>query len=131
MEKKDLTEKQQKKIFSKKKISKKDFDKIYETYYKQVYEFVYKRVSDVHVAEDLTSSIFEKIVKSIDDFQWQGITISAWIFRIARNRVIDYYRKNNKYKGRVSLDKVSNFIESKSPSAQEMLEDSEDPGKII
>jgi len=130
LEKKDLTEKQQKRIFTKKKLANQDFDKIYTTYYKQVYDFVLKRVSDVHVAEDLTSSIFEKIVKSIDDFQWQGITVSAWIFRVARNRVIDHYRKGNKYKGRVSLDKVSNFIESKSQSALEMLEDSEDQVKL-
>lgn len=125
MRKQELTKKQQKVIFSKGKISKKDFDTLYEIYYKKVYDFTLKRVSDTHVAEDLTSSIFEKIVKSIDDFQWQGITVSAWIFRIARNRIIDYYRKNNKYKGNVSLDDVSNFIESKGQSTMEIMIDGE------
>lgn len=125
MKKQELTKKQQKVIFSKDKITKKDFDTLYEIYYKKVYDFTLKRVSDSHIAEDLTSSIFEKIVKSIDDFQWQGITISAWIFRIARNRIIDYYRKSNKYKGNVSLEEVSNFIESKVQSTMEIMIDDE------
>lgn len=126
MEKKELTEKQQKEIFSRKRLTKKDFDLIYKAYHQKVYDFVLKRVSDRHTAEDLTSAIFEKIVKAIDDFQWQGITVSAWIFRVARNAVIDYYRKSNKDKGRISLDKVSNFIESKGESALEVLEERED-----
>lgn len=126
MEKRDLSKKQQQRIFSKRKLSKDDFDKVFDTYHGQVYDFVLRRVSNEHVAQDLTSSIFEKIVKSLENFQWQGITVSAWIFRIARNRVIDYYRKNNKYKGNVSLDVVANFIESGGSSAQETLEDAED-----
>jgi RNA polymerase sigma factor (sigma-70 family) len=130
LEKKDLTDKQQKQIFSKNKLSAKDFDTIYMTYHKPVYDFVYKRVSNAAIAEDLTSTIFEKIVKSINDFQWQGITISAWIFRIARNGIIDFYRKNNKFKRDVSLDEVTNYIESKEPDNLETLEQDEDQIKL-
>ncbi|MBD3280176.1 sigma-70 family RNA polymerase sigma factor [Candidatus Dojkabacteria bacterium] len=125
---KDLVDnpQKQKKLADKKKLNKKDFTLVYESYHKRVYDFVYRRVSDQHTAEDLTSQIFEKIVKSIDDFQWQGISMSAWVFRIARNSVIDFYRKNNKYKGTVSMDDLSEFIESQSQSALEMLIDDED-----
>jgi len=66
------------------------------------------------VAEDLTSGIFEKILNSINDFQWQGITVSAWIFRIARNHVIDYYRKNSKHKGQKSIEDVANYVVEKT-----------------
>jgi len=125
LKKNEISTEKQIEIFSKEKLSKKDFENLYQTYYQKVYDFTLRRVSDPHVAEDLTSSIFEKIVKSLNDFQWQGITVSAWIFRIARNMVIDHYRKNNKHKGDVSLDLVSNFIESKSESALEMLIDDE------
>ena len=116
----------QKQLADKKKLNKKDFALVYESYYQRVYDFVLRRVSNQHTAEDLTSQIFEKIVKSIDDFQWQGISMSAWIFRIARNSVIDHYRKSNKYKGSVSLDEISDFIESQSESALQMLIDDED-----
>lgn len=121
----ELSTKQQKRIFNKKKISNRDFDQIYKIYFQKVYDFTLKRVSDEHVAEDLTSTIFEKIVKSLKDFQWQGITVSAWIFRIARNQIIDHYRKNNKYKGRVSLNEVSNFIESKDIDTLSLILDNE------
>lgn len=118
--------KKQKEIIQKEEVTNKDISLIYDSYHRKVYEFVLRRVSDQHTAEDLTSLIFEKIFKSINDFQWQGITLSAWVFRIARNSVIDHYRKSNKYKGNVSLDDVSNFIESQSQSAIEMLIEDED-----
>lgn len=62
------------------------------------------------------------MLKSINDFQWQGITVSAWIFRIARNHIIDYYRKNNKHKTDTSLEGVANIVSSNSPSIELELE---------
>lgn len=53
---------------------------------------------------------------SIADFRWQGITVTAWIFKVARNHIIDYYRKNEKHKGEKSLEDVVNFVESNIPS---------------
>lgn len=67
----------------------------YDKYVKNIYRFVLIKVSSKEVAEDLTQDIFLKIwqhlvdKKNIDNFQ-------AFIFRIARNSVIDYYRKNNR-----------------------------------
>lgn len=98
---------------------------LYELYHDKVFEFVRKRVTNPQVAEDLTGDIFEKILKSINDFQWQGITVSAWIFRIARNHVIDYYRKNNKRKRDTSLDNVVNIIASTAPSAEAEMQANE------
>ncbi|KXK27415.1 MAG: ECF RNA polymerase sigma factor SigH [candidate division WS6 bacterium OLB20] len=92
-------------------------------------DFILKRVSNQQIAEDLTSDVFEKVLKSINDFQWQGITVSAWIFRIARNHVIDYYRKNSKRKKDTSLDKVVNIVASSAPSAEtEMQADEAEAG---
>ena len=74
----------------------------------------------------MTSEVFEKVLISMPDFKWQGITISAWIFKIARNHIIDYYRKNDKHKGEKSIDDVINFIESKVPSVDIELEADEE-----
>ena len=103
----------------------KDFSKLYEVYQSRVFEFLLKRVSTREIAEDLTSEVFEKILKSVNDFQWQGVTVSAWIFRIARNHLIDFYRKNNKHKKDTSLEDIVNFIESTSPSVESELENGE------
>lgn len=109
----------------KEKLSQKDFADIYQEYHQKVNDFILRRVSSKEVAEDLTSEIFEKILKTVNDFQWQGITISAWIFRIARNHLIDYYRKNNKHKGDTSLEDMVNFIVSSAPSIEKEIEEGE------
>lgn len=107
------------------KLSQKDFSELFTLYHSKVYDFIYRRVSNKEVAEDLTSEIFEKILKTMNDFQWQGVTVSAWIFRIARNHLIDYYRKNNKYKKDTSLDDIINIVVSSAPSIEKVLEEGE------
>lgn len=109
----------------KENLSVKDFSKIYEIYYSRVFDFILRRVTSREIAEDLTSEIFEKILKTINDFQWQGITVSAWIFRIARNHLIDFYRKNNKHKKDTSLEDLVNYIVSSAPSIESELESDE------
>ncbi len=109
-----------------KKVTRQNFDEIYKRYYKPVYEFTLKRVTDTAVAEDLTSMVFEKIMKSFDKFQWQGITISAWIFKIARNNIIDYYRKSNKYKKNIPIEDVVFYLESDEKDAISTLIADED-----
>jgi RNA polymerase sigma-70 factor (ECF subfamily) len=86
---------------------------------------LHKRVTSKEVAEDLTSEIFEKVYKTINDFQWQGVTLSAWLFRIARNHLIDYYRKNNKFKNDTSLDEIIDIVVSNSTPIEKQIEESE------
>lgn len=113
-------------VESKKEFSKKDFDLLYKTFHKKVLDFVARRVDTKEIAEDLTSEIFEKVYKFVDDFKWQGITISAWIFRIARNRIIDHYRKDNKYKKNSSIDDYVNIIVSPAKEAEELILEKEE-----
>ncbi len=105
-------------------LTQEDFDKIYKEYYQRVYEFTLKRVSDTYVAEDLTSSVFEKMIRSIGKFKWRGVTIGAWIFKIARNNIIDYYRKSNKRKNDVSIQDVIYYLKSdEKDSITELVDD--------
>ncbi|HEC72239.1 MAG TPA: sigma-70 family RNA polymerase sigma factor, partial [Thermoplasmatales archaeon] len=73
---------------------------------KHIQNFFSFRVSDFHTAEELASTTFEKALKSLDNFQWQGVSFSAWLYRIARNTLIDYYRKENRKGNTSSLDMV-------------------------
>jgi RNA polymerase sigma-70 factor (ECF subfamily) len=110
-----------KKILHQRSFTTKDFEPLYELFHGKVYNFVLRRVSSKEIAEDITSEIFEKIYKSLPDFQWQGVTISAWIFRIARNAVIDHYRKNSKRKNDASIDDFSNSLESPLKKAEDLM----------
>jgi RNA polymerase sigma-70 factor (ECF subfamily) len=49
-------------------------------------------VANVQLAEDLASEVFLKVLESIDSFTFRGIPLSAWLFRLARNLLIDYFR---------------------------------------
>ncbi len=104
---------------------------IYQIFQSKVLDFLSKKVSNREIAEDLTSEVFEKIWRTINDFQWQGINISAWIFRIARNHLIDYYRKQNKYKNDKSLDEIINIVESTAPGADFEIEREEEDVQLF
>ncbi len=67
------------------------FGVLYDRYIKKIYDFVYFKTNHKETAEDLVSIIFSKALKNIDKFDNKG-TFSSWIYRIARNTVIDYYR---------------------------------------
>jgi RNA polymerase sigma-70 factor (ECF subfamily) len=60
----------------------------------------------------MAGQVFLKALESISSFKWRGVPVSAWLFRIAHNQVIDYWR-NAKSKGSLPLDEslVSNDID--------------------
>ena len=92
------------------KRDKQSFGKIYDKHYDHVKNFIKKRVKTEEIAEDLASETFSKAYRAIDDFKWQGVSIKSWVFRIARNLLIDYYRKNKKYASSSSLEGIENIV---------------------
>jgi len=53
---------------------------------------VFFRVGDRGTSEDLTSQIFLKAWEKLEGYELRGLPFGAWLFRIARNTLIDYYR---------------------------------------
>lgn len=68
------------------------FATIYDTYAKDIYRFVYIKISHKEIAEDLLSDIFIKVIDQIHRFNPNTASFRTWLYRIARNTVIDYYR---------------------------------------
>jgi RNA polymerase sigma-70 factor (ECF subfamily) len=69
------------------------FGIIYTRYVDHVFRFVFRRVRDRQLAEDLTSETFIRALHRIHRFVWQGRDLSAWLSVIARNLVIDHFRR--------------------------------------
>ncbi len=67
------------------------FEQLYDRYFGKIYAFLVRRVSDAHIAEDLTADVFMKAFVHRKRFVWTT-SFSAWIYRIATNRLIDHYR---------------------------------------
>ncbi|MCL4359985.1 sigma-70 family RNA polymerase sigma factor [Patescibacteria group bacterium] len=75
------------------------FGRIYDAYLDRLYRFVYYRVSDRATAEDLTEDIFVKAFETLPGYHDIGLPFEAWLFRVARNHVIDYYRTKKDHTG--------------------------------
>lgn len=67
---------------------------LYDRYLNPIYTFVYFQVSDVLEAEDLAEIVFLKAFEKLPEFRKNKkmVNFRAWIYRIARNLVIDHYR---------------------------------------
>lgn len=72
------------------------FGRLYEQYLPGVFQYVNYRVGDRDAAEDLTSDIFSKALTNFSRYDPAKAAFSTWIFSIARNTVIDYYRRRDK-----------------------------------
>lgn len=76
---------------------------IYQAYFERVYRYTRVRLGSSADAEDLTEQVFLNMIQSLSGFKWRGVPFSAWVFRIARNAIIDHLRRCAKNKN-VSLD---------------------------
>jgi RNA polymerase sigma-70 factor, ECF subfamily len=98
-----------------------EFSKIYDKYINKIYRFVVLKVSSVEVSQDICSETF---MKAWEVFQKEEIdNTQAFLYRIARNLVIDHYRQ----KGRtqfVSTDRLP-IIDNNSKIEEKAFLDSE------
>jgi RNA polymerase sigma-70 factor (ECF subfamily) len=81
------------------------FRSLYEAYYPRIYNYAFMQMGDVQAAEDLASDVMLKMIESIQKYKFQGLPFGAWVFRIARNRIIDLHRRR-KRRGEVNLDET-------------------------
>jgi RNA polymerase sigma-70 factor (ECF subfamily) len=65
------------------------FGQLYDVLVDRVYRYVRSRVSNLADAEDLTQRVFMKAIEALPRYEPRGLPFAAWIFRIARNVVID------------------------------------------
>lgn len=70
----------------------KQFGSLYDKYVKKIYDFIYFKTFHKETAEDLASQTFLKAVENVQKFNPDKGTFSSWLYCIARNTVIDYYR---------------------------------------
>ena len=80
-------------------------DDIYQEYSKAVYNYLLSLTKNKHIAEELVQETFYSAVKNINNFKNES-SVKTWLYKIAKNKWIDYYKKNKKSK-EISIDEDS------------------------
>ena len=68
------------------------FGALFDHYYGPVYRYVAARVGRPSDAEDLAQLVFVKALEALPRYESRGIPFGGWLFRLARNVVIDHTR---------------------------------------
>jgi RNA polymerase sigma-70 factor (ECF subfamily) len=68
-----------------------DFSEVYDMHYQPVRSFISKMVGDQWIADDLAQDTFIKVQENLKGLK-DPSKLKPWIFRIARNRCVDYFR---------------------------------------
>ncbi|MBW7885589.1 MAG: sigma-70 family RNA polymerase sigma factor [Caldilineaceae bacterium] len=78
---------------------------LYDRYEAKIYSYIYRRTGEQSLAEDLTAQVFLKMLESIRDRKAWHSSFSGWLYRIAHNLVIDFYRRRGRH-GAVDIDEA-------------------------
>lgn len=102
------------------------FGEIYRTYLTRIYRFVYYLVNDENLAEDITQDTFIKVWNALPSFSIKKGTMQAYLFRAARNLVIDKQRKK---KDSVLTEEIAESAQSQTDLVNEYAQNEE--GKLL
>lgn len=101
-----------------------DFGVLYQCYFEKIYKFFHFRLGSQPEAEDLTSETFEKAVKNLHTYEYQGHPFSTWLFRIAHNVLIDHFRASGRKKN-TSLENLTPHNEPRTEFNLEEIDNKE------
>lgn len=94
-----------------------------------VFSFVMKKVQDEHVADEITVSVFSKVLAKLDLYD-PNFQFKTWILTIAQNTIIDYWRKKTR-ENEDSTDNFEGFKNQLALSPEELLISEEDQKQIL
>lgn len=103
-------------ILDRSKRDPKAFGELYEKYFERIFNFIYRQTDDEELTADLTSQTFLNALRNVNNFEYRGVPVSAWFYRIGSNEVNKHYRK-------IKRDKVFSLEETK---VREIVEQGED-----
>jgi RNA polymerase sigma-70 factor (ECF subfamily) len=110
------------------------FAQLYLTHYDNVFGYCVRRLFDGHAAEDVTSTVFFKVMRHLGSFDGGATDFRSWLLRIATNAVNDYLRdakrrselvqkvvKNTRAESDVAIDCNDELLERKALLREALL----------
>jgi len=103
--------------------------KLINLFWVDVFSFVMKKVQDENVADEITVSVFSKVLAKLDLYD-PNFQFKTWMLTIAQNSVIDYWRKKNR-ENEDSTDNFEGFKNQFARSPEELLISEEEQKQIL
>jgi RNA polymerase sigma-70 factor (ECF subfamily) len=72
------------------------WEEIVSNFSRRIFNLAYRFTSNAEAAEDLTQEVFVRIYKTLDQFDPKQGDLTNWLMRLARNLIIDDYRKRQR-----------------------------------
>ena len=66
---------------------------LYEEYYDKIARYAYVRIGNKAEAEDIAGEVFLRALDGLSSYEERGLPMQAWLFRIAHNLVVDFFRR--------------------------------------
>ena len=86
--------------------------RLVQKYRREIFGLCFRATGRKEEAEDLTQEIFLKVFKAIGAFDSRRASFTTWLYRVARNHLVDYYRCTRK-------DRVTSSIEDELPQIEQ------------
>ena len=88
-------------------------------YTRKIYNLCYRFTGRVEEAEDLTQEVFIKVFQTLKSYDAAQGSFSTWLNRVARNHLVDHYRRTRKDRVTSSLeDELSEAEQKPSPQME-------------
>jgi RNA polymerase sigma-70 factor (ECF subfamily) len=97
------------------------FGRIFDAYSVPIHRFIASRVNSPSDAEDLTQLVFVKALEALPRYEARGIPFGGWLFRLARNAIIDQIRTRRDHLSLVAA--VTRETDDAGPEASATLQD--------
>jgi len=105
------------------------FGDLYDRYVRKIYNYIYYRTGNINEAEDLTSRVFQRAFRHIQNYNQRGVPFSAWLYRIAHNLVANWYRDRSRKKEVALGDHIESDSHFDFP--ENALEKNEETEKLL
>jgi RNA polymerase sigma-70 factor (ECF subfamily) len=99
------------------------FGRLYDEYAPRIYRFIFLKVSNKHDAEDLTHQVFMSAWESVRRYELKGFPFSSWLYRIASNAVIDFYRTAKNHQ---DIETIPEDMFAETPGLEQKLDRAQD-----
>ena len=103
------------------------FAAIYERYGQRIFVYVRTRVASEEDAVDITQQVFVKSFKALPGYRFSSAPLAAWLFRIARNAVVDHHRRS---RPTTDIDLVPMILRESGPGPEETALRNEDVERL-